>query len=180
MQFIHSKDYEAVITAEHLLQLVPADKADALDQAERFAEGLLKLYLKGRYEIEAHLKIVEDYNPGRAYDLGKFVREAGVIYEAIVAAPAGTPVTNATYYRKNDPRDPLIVWLAVTLSLCNAHKRVAPKAMPEHRKEACKEAMEILTKMNEGELVPEVPPVVEEEQSGVVAVSSNPRHDWNY
>jgi hypothetical protein len=53
------------------------------------------------------------------------------IYKTKLATPAGTLVTNTTYYEVNDPRDPYLVSLCVDIFLYHLISRVVPRNVPE-------------------------------------------------
>lgn len=53
------------------------------------------------------------------------------IYKTKITTPAGTLVTNATYYEENDPRDPYLVSLVVDVFLYHLLSRIVPRNVPE-------------------------------------------------
>ena len=55
------------------------------------------------------------------------------------------------------PRNFIIMQLVIDLSLCTVHKTINPRDVPEHIEKACEEAMEMMEKIRNGEMIMDLP-----------------------
>lgn len=87
-RFLTDNDYLAVITKDHLDQLV-RDVHDRIPAAERSAEMNMREYLSQYYEVEKEFdkgKLIKEYSPMVNYPSNVYFKnEDGIIYRTLTA-----------------------------------------------------------------------------------------------
>lgn len=67
------------------------------------------------------------------------------------SVPAGTSLSNTTYWTVGDNRTPQIVMLMIDMVLYYLHKSISPQNIPDMRKEAYNQAIKVLRSASKGE-----------------------------
>ncbi len=75
------------------------------------------------------------------------------------SVPAGTPLTNTTYWQQGDNRDMQLVTSVLNITLYYLFMRVSPKNMPLQRTKAYTDAVHWLTLAANGQVTPALPPL---------------------
>lgn len=139
---INDYDYNAITSEEDLLVL--SDSTDEfLTQCNRIAIDEAAGYLTSIYDVEALFLDPVEYNISTAYSENDRIYTIDYItdgssfytfYTCIEDAPAGTSLTNTTYFEEGDARDQKLIEVIMTISLYHLHKRLSPNNIPDFRR----------------------------------------------
>jgi hypothetical protein len=100
---------------------------------------MVKGYLRHWYDVETEFRPIYEYDVAEAFEVGDRVagsldtNDIRPIYICILDAPAGTSLTNTTYYTATDDRNEVALQCAVTLNIYYLFTRNNPRQLPEQR-----------------------------------------------
>jgi hypothetical protein len=179
MTFITARDYDTHIRREHLLQLAEQD-IELLDRSERLAEGTVKNYLRGKFDLEAIFFPIDDWSIAKTYLAGDFVRHNELIYEAVQDNTGVEPVpgTITADWKPNDRRSIWIIDCLIVISLFYLHKVISPANIPDHRQDDYNRVMKELTRVQKGELDAGLPKLEDINTKPVIV--SEVKQQWHY
>ena len=126
-----------------------------------------------------------DYNA--AGRLTNYAWHEGQYYEALttsLAVEPGNATTNPNWelsWRARDPRDTKLLAFAIDITIFNLFKRVAPRKIPDFRKDLFNMAKEWLEMVKDSSLTPDLPkPIKVEDSSDAIRWGSNPAQNHYY
>lgn len=134
MPYLIKNDFPKVITAANLDSLVNND--DTIWQsAEVSAVEEIKSYLRNRYDVAAEFDFIpyvaaDGYNSGAQVIVQTGTDPAQGHYTALQDVPPSTPITNATFWRKEDNRNQKLVITAIILVLYQNYTRINGTDIP--------------------------------------------------
>lgn len=136
-KFILLDDFKAIATGEDLIVLSD-DNIKIIDQCNAIAINEASAYFSS-YDIEKLFADPKFYYSSTAFKAGDvvydFVGTPGdqLIYTCILDAPAGTALTNTTYFVEKDSRDQKLLQVLMSMSLFYIHSRLTPNNIPAFR-----------------------------------------------
>jgi len=132
------------IISEDIYRTYPKTSLDALtgNDEKKWKDQVLSAveevasYLRARYDVDLIFVDIPTHVSADEYILGALVENSvdGLIYEAILAVPADTLISNETYWIQNDPRNQKIVSLTVDVLLYYLLGRLNNNDIPQFRR----------------------------------------------
>lgn len=126
--------------------------------SEGAAFSLIKSKLNNRYDLAALFPPVVEWDSQTPFVLGAYCCKKDVIYQALQAGADHDPCENASaYWKKSDPRDPLLVLHCAVITIYNMMRSVAPRKISDELHDAYEESMDWLDAVKEGSESPDYP-----------------------
>lgn len=188
--FLTKTDILAVAKDSAIAQIDPATfPPPSLVTAERFATDEAIGYLNFKYDTTKIFAVQAfDFDNSVAYKTGQVIIEAsGVAYNCIADAPAGTALTNASFFALGDLRNSLIVMLLVDLMLYHFYSRLPSNRINQTRILRYEQAIEKLKEIRKSRLNPELPlrdldseTLPDTQTTQTIEIISQPKRNNNY
>ncbi|MBS1506048.1 MAG: hypothetical protein JSS79_05320 [Bacteroidetes bacterium] len=190
--FVKRSDFQTVITADQLEQLVPDALDSVLNQQIDAATIEVQAYLRSVYDMSLVMPPIYDWSPYVIYNANDAVWYNNLIYVLLPSGTAGSgyaSVNSGTNgilspdvdinWQQNDFRDQKLVQIMIDIVLFFIHKRVSPRQVPQHRLTAYDMAIHYLDELRKGNLSSNMPTVPQPVDHPNVW-SIQPRQQWRF
>ena len=156
--FISDADLTTILDERQMAQVIAISESNR-KRAEDFATSEATSYLNFKFDTDAIFTFeVFDYSININYKEGQIiVDDSATAYTCILNAPAGTALSDDTYFESKDGRNPLIVMIVVDLLAYHLFSKIPYNSIPEHIKERYKEAITKLKNIRVGKMNPLLP-----------------------
>ena len=155
--FLHEIDFEAHQRVSDL-GVITNDSTTVRNFAENAATTQIKSHLKQRFDTDAILINVTDWNNAITYNEGAQVVRNSVMYYALQANSNEDPETpNSMFWQMGDLRDSYLVMITVDMTVYHLVAKVARRATPESIIARYQDAIAWLEGVSAGELDPDFP-----------------------
>jgi hypothetical protein len=184
-----AKDYSMVCKETELTQVMGGFASGAMQRAENAAITEASSHLNFKYDTNAIFGIPAfDYSQTQSYQIGDVVLADNYdnVRTCILAAPAGTPITDDNYFKDDDRRNSLLIMIIMDITIYHLYAALPANRIPEHRKDRYTEAMIKLRDIRKGYSNLKLPllnqdTVTEEQKNSSIAVLKNkPVKNFHY
>ena len=187
--FISDADLTTVLDDTQMAQVIDLSTSKR-NRAEHFALEESRSFLNFHYDVELIFGFeVFDYSATDEYKEGQIiVSDEAVGYTCILDAPAGTALTNDTYFEEGDARNPLIVMITVDLLAYHLFSGVSTNMIPQHIIDRYEQSIKKLTAIRKQTMNPLLPvKVIDEDaeenpnnQTHTISIFSHPKRNNFY
>ena len=155
--FISNADLQTVLNDRQLADVILLSEANRR-QSEQYATEEVRSYLNFQYDTDAIFGFeVFDYDVNQLYLAEQIAVSDGGIYTAIINAPAGTALTDTTYFEAIDGRNPIIVMIVVDLLAYHLFSRTGTNRIPQHIIDRYEQAIKKLKEIRAKKMNPYLP-----------------------
>lgn len=176
-QFITDNDLDVGMKKYFRDQIIE-NNTHILTTCEGASFSLLKSKLTGRYDLSLLFPTIVNWNNATNYTTTKYVCKENKIYKALQNNTNSDPETSTSNWELSDPRDQLLVVMAVRITIYFLTEAVNPRKVPEDIVNDFTSSMEWLEAVQTGKENPDFPLL--EGGASTVNWGSNPKLDHYY
>lgn len=177
--FLIRGDYPTIIRTEEL-DAITVESEISLEKAEIMAISKVKKYLLRKYDVEKIFLPIYEFDENKQFNEDDYVFDVDsnvyTIYRVLQSTQNNT-ITDAAYFKAEDPRDPTIVEYSIYFTLYILFGSIAKRNVPEDRFEQYNEAKAFFNDIKNDKITPGLPILLDESsgktKSPGVRISSN-------
>ena len=150
-----------------------------LKTSEGAAFSMLKTKLNNKYDLVQLFPPIAEWTDSHVFSIGQYCSKADVVYKASQGSTNSAPDDpNSQFWFISDPRDQLLVILAVALTLYYFTESVNPRKLTQDLKNGFASAMEFLDDIKEGNENPDWPLLIN--GTSTILWGANPTQNHYY